>query len=152
MIDKELAAFLEQGIGIQIGTRNAALDPNGARVVAVRVEDEGTHLVAFVPERAATYVLPDLEANGQAALVFARPPDERSCQVKGVFAGIGTTGAADERFARDQWQRWLERLTTIGLPLSTLEGWDALPCVAIRIRVTALFNQTPGPNAGVALS
>jgi hypothetical protein len=151
MIDKELAAFLEEGIGIQIGTRSATLDPNGARVVAVRIEEEGTHIVAFVPERAAAYVLPDLEDNGQAALVFARPPDERSCQVKGVFAGMGTTGEADERFARDQWGRWLHRLTFIGLPLTTLEGWDTWPCVAIRLRVTALFNQTPGPNAGARL-
>jgi hypothetical protein len=152
MIDSELAAFLEEGIGIQIGTRDANLAPNGARVVAVRVEEDGTHLTAFVPSGAAAQVLPDLEANGQAAIVFARPPDERSCQVKGVFAGLGAAGVTEERFVRDQWQRWLERLTLIGLPLATFEGWDAWPCVAIRIRVTALFNQTPGPNAGVALS
>jgi hypothetical protein len=151
MIDKELAAFLEEGIAVQIGTRNTSLEPHGARVVAVRVEDAGRRIVAFVPTRAAPQVLPDLEANGQAALVFARPPDERSCQVKGVFEGTGKADAADERFVRDQWQRWLERLTTIGLPLSTLERWEAWPCVAIRIRVAALFNQTPGPNAGVAL-
>ena len=152
MIDKELAAFLEEGIGIQIGTRDAGFAPSGARVVAVRVEEDGSHLTAFVPSRAAPQVLPDLEANGQAAIVFARPPDERSCQVKGMFAGLGATEAAEERFVRDQWQRWLERLTTIGLPLTTFEDWDVWPCVAIRIRVTALFNQTPGPNAGVALS
>ena len=151
MIDKELAAFLEEGIGIQIGTRTAGLEPNGARVVAVRVENEGTHLTAFVPELAAPQVLPDLESNGQAALVFARPPDERSCQVKGTFAGQQRASADDERFVRDQWQRWLERLTTIGLPLETMQTWDVWPCVAIRVRVTALFNQTPGPNAGVTL-
>ena len=151
MIDKELAAFLEEGIAIQIGTRSASLEPNGARVVAVRVEDNGTHIVAFMPERAAKVVAPDLEANGQAALVFARPPDERSCQVKGVFEHMESAGSADEGFVRDQWRRWLERLTTIGLPLSTLEGWDVWPCVAVRLRVTALFNQTPGPNAGAVL-
>jgi hypothetical protein len=152
MIDKELAAFLEEGIGIQIGTRDAALAPNGARVVAVRVEDAGTRIVAFVPERAAPMVVPDLEANGQAAIVFARPPDERSCQVKGVFEGMRAAGPPDERFVREQWRRWLERLATIGLPVATLEGWEAWPCVAIRLRVTALFNQTPGPNAGAPLS
>ncbi len=151
MIDKELAAFLEEGIAIQIGTRSAGLEPNGARVVAVRVEANGTHIVAFVPERAIKVVTSDLEANGQAALVFARPPDERSCQVKGVFEGMDAAGSADEGFVRDQWRRWLERLTTIGLPLSTLEGWDVWPCVAVRLRVTALFNQTPGPNAGAVL-
>ena len=151
MIDKELAAFLEEGIAIQIGTRNASLEPNGARVVAVRVEDEGTHIVAFMPARSAKYVTPDLEANGQAALVFARPPDERSCQVKGVFVRMGAAKAEEEKFVRDQWQRWLERLTTIGIPLFALEGWDVWPCVAVRLRVTALFNQTPGPNAGAVL-
>jgi hypothetical protein len=151
MIDKELAAFLEGGIAIQIGTRNAALEPNGARVVAVRVEENGTHVVAFLPQRAFTVVAADLDANGQAALVFARPPDERSCQVKGVFAGTQPAGTADEDFVRGQWRRWLERLTTIGLPLSTLEGWDVWPCVAVRLRVTSLFNQTPGPNAGTVL-
>jgi hypothetical protein len=142
MIDKELAAFLEEGIAIQIGTRNARLEPNGARVVAVRVVDAGTRIVAFMPERAAKVVTADLEDNGQATLVFARPPDERSCQVKGVFEGMAGAHRDDERFVRDQWQRWLERLTTIGLPLPTLQ---------VRVRVTALFNQTPGPNAGVVL-
>ena len=134
-----------------MGTRNAGLEPNGARVVAVRVEDEGTHIVAFMPERSAKHVTPDLEANGQAALVFARPPDERSCQVKGVFVRMDAAKAEEERFVRDQWQRWLERLTTIGIPLAALEGWDVWPCVAVRLRVTALFNQTPGPNAGAVL-
>jgi hypothetical protein len=152
MIDKELAAFLEEGIGIQIGTRDAALAPNGARVVAVRVEENGTHVTAFVPARAYALVAADLESNGQAALVFARPPDERSCQVKGVFESQQPAVSADEQFVRAQWRRWLERLTTIGLPLSTMGGWDEWPCVAVRVRVTALFNQTPGPNAGVALS
>jgi hypothetical protein len=151
MIDKELAAFLEEGIAIQIGTRNARLEPNGARVVAVRVVDAGTRIVAFMPERAAKVVTADLEDNGEATLVFARPPDERSCQVKGVFEGMAGAHRDDERFVRDQWQRWLERLTTIGLPLPTLQGWDVWPCLAVRVRVTALFNQTPGPNAGVVL-
>ena len=39
MIDRELAAFLEEGIGIQIGTRDASLAPNGARVVVTRAGD-----------------------------------------------------------------------------------------------------------------
>src|SRR5690349_19558841 len=87
MIDLELAAFLQEGIAIQLGTRNDRLEPNGVRVVAVAVEADGRHLVAYVPAEAAPQVLPDLESNGQAAVVFARPPDERACQVKGTFTG-----------------------------------------------------------------
>lgn len=151
MIDKELAAFLQEGIGIQLGTRNAALEPNGVRVVAVRVEGDGKHLTAFVPTEAAPFVLPDLEANGQAALVFARPPDERACQVKGLFAGARPAGEAEQRFVSDQWGRWQDRLASIGYPAAMSARWTTWPCVAITIRATALFNQTPGPGAGSAL-
>ena len=152
MIDKDLAAFLQEGIAIQIGTRNARLEPNGARVVAIKVEDDGQHVVAYVPKAAAPQVVPDLEANQQAALVFARPPDERACQVKGVFVEVRAARASERPFVSEQWGRWVHRLGSIGFPPAATENWQTWPCVAIRLRVTALFNQTPGPGAGAALS
>ena len=68
MLDKSLTEFLEQGLAIHIGTRNAALRPNGCRVTAVRVEDQGRHLVAYIPTAASPAVLEDLRSNGQAAV------------------------------------------------------------------------------------
>src|SRR2546430_2297001 len=85
MIHKALAAFLEEGVGIHIGTRNGALQPNGSRALAVAVDEDGTHLVVYIARTAAVRILPDLEANGQAAVGFGRPVDDRACQVKGVF-------------------------------------------------------------------
>ncbi|HUR35962.1 MAG TPA: pyridoxamine 5'-phosphate oxidase family protein [Vicinamibacterales bacterium] len=152
MIDGELAAFLEEGIAIHLGTRNAQLEPDGARVVAVRVDADATHIVAFVPEVAAQRVLANLEANGQAALVFARPPDERACQLKGTFAGARPATADDRALVDAQWSRWLARLATIGYPLVTFDNWTTWPCVAVRVRVNAIFNQTPGPGAGAPLA
>jgi hypothetical protein len=152
MIDAELAAFLQEGIAIQLGTRNAGLEPNGVRVVAAMVEDGGTHVVAFVPDTSARHVLPDLESNGQAALVFARPPDERACQLKGTFAGVRAATADERGMVQAQWDRWLERLATIGVARPAFDHWPAWPCVAIRVRVNAIFNQTPGPGAGARLA
>ena len=152
MIDTELAGFLQEGIGIQLGTRNAELEPDGVRVVAVTVEDDGIHLVAHVPAVSVSHVLPDLETNGFAALVFARPPDERSCQVKGTFAGARPSTDDERAVVQAQWDRWLDRLATIGLPRPAFEHWTTWPCVAIRVRVTAIFNQTPGPGAGARLA
>jgi Pyridoxamine 5'-phosphate oxidase len=152
MIDTELASFLQEGVGIQLGTRNAALEPNGVRVVAALVEEDGTHVVAYVPDVTVRQVLSDLEANGQAALVFARPPDERSCQVKGTFAGVRRSTEDERAVVQGQWDRWLDRLATIGLPRLAFEHWGTWPCVAIRVRVNAIFNQTPGPGAGARLA
>jgi hypothetical protein len=151
MIEPELRAFLEGGVGIHIGSRNAALEPNGARVTAVKVEDDLLHLLVYVPEAAAGRVLPDLEANGAAAVVFARPVDDRACQIKGIFAGSRPAGADERRFVEQQWEAFLDNLEKIGIPRVGASGWITWPSVAIRMRATTIFEQTPGPQAGALL-
>ena len=147
----ELRAFLEGGVGIHIGSRTAALEPNGARVTAVKVEDDLLHLLVYVPEVAVGRVLPDLEANGAAAVVFARPIDDRACQIKGIFAGSRPAGADERRFVEQQWEAFLENLERIGIPRVGASGWITWPSVVIRMRATTIFEQTPGPHAGALL-
>lgn len=150
MLD-DLASFLEEGLAIHLGTRNERLEPSGVRATAVKVEEDRAHLVAYVPTVSAWRVLRNLEANGQAALVFARPTDDRACQVKGVFEGSRPAAAAERTFVVEQWNGFLRQLDRIGLPGVAMAHWKVWPCVAVRIRVTALFNQTPGPGAGAPL-
>ena len=151
MIEPELRAFLEGGVGIHIGSRTATLEPNGARVTAVKVEDDLLHLLVYVPEVAAGRVLPDLQANGAAAVVFARPVDDRACQIKGIFAGSRPAVADERRFVEQQWQAFLDNLEKIGIPRVGASGWITWPSVVIRIRATTIFEQTPGPQAGAQL-
>lgn len=152
MIDAELSAFLEEGLGIQLGTRNDRLEPNGVRVVAVAVDPDRIHVVAYVPRISAERVLADLTANGQAAIVFGRPPDERACQLKGTFAGARAASDDEREVVLRQWDRWLHRLASVGYARPTFEHWIVWPCVAIRMRVNAIFNQTPGPGAGARVA
>jgi hypothetical protein len=151
MLDKSLTEFLEQGLAIHIGTRDARLRPNGCVVTAVRVEDEGRHLVAFIPKAVTPDVFEDLRSNRQAALSFTRPADDKAVQVKGEFVSLADATDADETFAKDQWAGFLKQLDMIGLPGEATSTWTIWPCVAVRIRVTALFSQTPGPEAGAVL-
>lgn len=152
MIDPELAAFLEQGLGIHIGTRNDQLHPNGARAVAAKVEGGGTHLVVYVAEIAATRLRADLESNGQAAVVFGRPEDERSCQVKGVFVDIRSATENERPLMQKQWDGFLGQLEMIGIPRVSATNWITWPAVAIRLKVTTVFEQTPGPQAGAQIA
>src|SRR5687767_4723695 len=152
MLDKNLTEFLEQGLAIHIGTRNQRLEPNGCRVTAVRVEDEGRQLVAFIPKAATKAVLDDLQSNGQAALSCTRPADDRAVQVKGEFISLHDASGDEEKFAIAQWQGFLNQLDLIGLPGAGTAAWRMWPCMAVRIRVTALFSQTPGPDAGAVLT
>ena len=151
MIDAELKAFLEGAVGIHLGTRSDGNEPNGVRAVAAAVEDGGERLVVYLANVAAERVLPDLEANGQAAVSFGRPVDERACQVKGVFEQA--RGAREDERARvaAQWESFLDNLEQIGIGRLAYGAWVTWPCVAIRLKVNALFNQTPGPGTGAPL-
>lgn len=152
MIGPELAAFLEQGVGIHIGTRNEQLHPNGARAVAAKVEGGGSHLVVYVADIAAARLRADLESNGQAAVVFGRPEDERSCQVKGVFVEIRSATENERPLMEKQWDGFLGQLEMIGIPRVSATNWITWPAVAIRLKVTTIFEQTPGPQAGAQIA
>jgi len=152
MISGELEAFLQEGVGIYIGTRNAALEPNGARALAAIVEPGGGHVVVYLADVAAARVLPDLEANGLAAVTFGRPVDERACQVKGTFVSA-RPAREDERPALDaQWDHFSRTLEMIGVSRVARSAWPRWPATAITLKPTAVFEQTPGPSAGTQLA
>ena len=151
MIDGALAAFLQEGLGVYVGTRNPALEPSGARGIAVTVEEGGTHIVVYVADIAAGRILPDLEANGQIAVSVGRPRDDRACQVKGVFAAARAADDAERDRVLAQWEGFRSALEYIGISRQVTSGWVAWPAVAVRLKVTAVFEQTPGPSAGTPI-
>ncbi len=151
MLDDSLTAFLQQGVAINIGTRNARLEPSAAYVGAVVVDGDRKHLTVYVPAIGADAVLDDLQANGQAAIVFARPEDDRACQVKGTFVGARPASDDEEAVVRDQFDGFLRQLEIIGMPGESTRVWLVWPAIAVRLRVTAVFDQTPGPKAGAVI-
>jgi hypothetical protein len=152
MIDEQLAAFLHDGVGIHIGTRNEHFEPNGARAISVQVEGDRKHLLLFISGVAAARVLPDLQSNGHAAIVFARPTDERACQVKGSYVDVRPATEEERRLAQSQWDSFLVNLEYIGIPRASADTWIRTADLAIRLKVTAIFDQTPGPTAGTTIA
>ena len=152
MLDRSLTEFLERGLAIHIGTRNAQMQPNGCRVTAVRVENQGRHLVAYLPKAVTPAVLEDLRSNGQAAVSLTRPIDDRAVQVKGVFVSERDAEPSEEAFVMGQWQALLTELDVMGLAtLTSTSSWSMWPCTAVTLQVTSVFSQTPGPEAGAVL-
>jgi len=152
MIEPSLRTFLEGGLSIHIASRTARLEPNGARASAVRVEDDHLHLIVYVPEVAAVRVVPDLLANGAAAVAFARPIDDRAGQIKGIFVEARPAVETERGVVEQQSEGFRANLARIGIPLIVTTGLVIWPSVAIRLRATAIFEQTPGVAAGTLLS
>ena len=152
MIDQQLAAFLENGVGVHLGTRTAELEPNGARAVSLKIEPDGEHVLVLISAVAAERLLPDLQSNGQAAVTVARPTDERACQVKGRFVAARPVQDDERAHARRQWAAFVDNLEYIGIPRVSSQTWISTPDLAVRLKVTEVFDQTPGPEAGKALA
>jgi hypothetical protein len=152
MIEPDLRTFLEGGLGIHIGTRTSRLEPNGARALAVKVEDDRLHLIVYLADVAARRVVPDLRANSAIAVGFARPIDERACQIKGIFVEVRPAAGDERRLVEEQVDGFRTNLEHIGIPRIGTSGWITWPAVAIRFRATTIFEQTPGPDAGTLVA
>ena len=151
MIDTQLAGFLQEGLGIYLGTREHDLRPEGARALAAAVDADGVHVTVYAAEIADARLRAHLESNGQIAVSFARPIDDRACQVKGVCVGIRPASEEERPLVDGQWAAFMRSLDAIGIPWGLAAAWVTWPALAIRLRVTAVFDQTPGPHAGAAL-
>lgn len=152
MIPTDLHDYIESGVSILIGTRSDRLLPECCRGLGARVENGGSELTVFVPAATACHTLVNLRANGRVAVCFARAADHRSVQVKGQVLAIEDATDEDRPVVLRYRIALAEAWGVIGIPPRITLRMTHWPCQAIRLRVDALFNQTPGPGAGAALA
>ena len=148
MLSEEIAAFFEAGHSLHIGTRGSDLRPSGTRVWAVDVSSDRAHMTAFVMTAGATAMLADLERHPEIALTCGRVDDHVTWQAKGACVEVRTARGSERERVTRQAETFRDHLAAIGIDRSLTAGWRYWPCVAIRFKVTELFNQTPGPGAG----
>lgn len=147
-ITDDFAGYLVSGISITVATRNGALRPNGARAWAAVLDDDREHMTLFVCDKAARPLLEDLQSHPEIAAAFDRPTDSRACQIKGLYVSSRRARPAEREEVGRQRDGFLRELELLGIPRAMTEGWRFWPSVAIRFRITHLFEQTPGPGAG----
>ena len=150
-IPDELAKFLESGLSITVATRDGELQPDGAVAWAARVHDDRDRLTVFLYEEAAREMLRNLKSYPQIAIDFDRPTSHRACQVKGRYLGSRRARATERSEVERQVESFASDLEAIGIPRAMTAGWKTWPCTALELRVTELFEQTPGPGAGAPL-
>jgi hypothetical protein len=72
--------------------------------------------------------------------------------VKGEFVAMRQADETEQAPVVAQWNGFVTSLEHVGIPRALTAAWTTWPAVAIRLRVTALFEQTPGPGAGAPLA
>jgi hypothetical protein len=151
LISDDIAGFLESGLSINVGTCDDDLQPDGAVAWAARVHDDRAHLTLFMHKEAAQAMLRNLTVHPEIAIAFDCPPTHRACQVKGRFVSTRAGKPAERTEVERQVDHFGADLEAIGIPRAMVAGWKVWPCVALEVRVTELFEQTPGPGTGEPL-
>ena len=148
LLTVELADFLESGVSILVGTRDAAMRPSCVRAVGARLDRTRAVLTIVVPESTSQRIVADVRDNGLVAVTFSRPIDHRSVQAKGTCTDLRAGGELERAIAERYRVAFFEQLEAVGLPRRTSRRMAWWPAVGIDVAIEALFVQTPGPLAG----
>jgi hypothetical protein len=146
-ISPELAEFLESGISVLVGSRDARLIPESTRAFGARVEAGGKELTVFLPAATDGITLANVRDNGRLAVCFSAV-DHRSYQVKGRFVGVRDADEIDRRAIERYRAALAQHYGHVGMPPRLTYRLQCLPAHAVRLAVETVFLQTPGPGAG----
>jgi hypothetical protein len=151
LVPPELAAFLESGLTLVVGTTGADLKPNCAFGAGLRVDAGGRRITLFLGTESAAAAIEDLRARGAVAITASRPSDYRTLQLKGRalrVEAVAPGGRAALLACREAFVRQLE---AVGWARSLVQRLAVWPCVSVEVELDAVYEQTPGPRAGSPL-
>lgn len=149
-LPEDLVEFIESGVSVQVGTRDAALRPEAARGVGCVVHHDRRTLSLLLNEATATRTVANIAAGSWVSLTFSRPVDHRTVQIKGpatVRAGTEVDRAVAERYLA----AYTEALYVVGVSRAVVRRLRVAPCAVAEVEVAELYTQTPGPEAGQRL-
>lgn len=155
-IDPELAAFLSLESTLVVSAASASGVPELCLGLACLVDDGGRRLRAVLDRRSAEPLLALIGGGCRSvAMVCSRPSTLRTVQVKGADAQLEPLPAT----RRDEVARAVavmrEEFGRVGFGdpyAATLLDHDPAELVCVSFAPVAVFDQTPGPQAGRSLA
>jgi hypothetical protein len=147
-LSEELAEFVEGGLSMLVGTRDAALRPRVERAVGAFVGRDRQSMTVYLNKDLSLQSVANLNENGCIAVTVSRPYDHRSLQLKGHVLSM-RDGTEEDRTKQERWLTgFVEHLYIVGLPRSIIRQLKVYPSVAVTLQIDDMFEQSPGPGAG----
>lgn len=144
-------SIAEGGVTVLVGSAGPDGTPACCRGVAVLADERLEHVTIYVPMATSREVLAHVAVTKRIAVTASYPLDHSSVQFKGTVLGVGLAAGAEEALVRERFERLGEVMLQIGTPRRLTRSINTWPAFVIEVKIEELFEQTPGPNAGVAL-
>jgi Pyridoxamine 5'-phosphate oxidase len=152
MFAPETIAFVEGGTALIIGTVGADGLPHASRGWGLTVVAREAGEIRLLLDAAEAQTPANLVATGAIAVTATDVPTLRSLQMKGSCSEVAPATDLDaDRSDRYREAFFTQIETTERTPRDLLERLAPKALVACTVRVTELFDQTPGPGAGTPM-
>jgi hypothetical protein len=148
VLSDEIVEFLSGGISFLAAGRDAQNLPECVRAVGLRVEPDRAHLTVFLSVATGQRLERNLRDNGRIAIVGSHQLTNRSLQIKGQVVSLTHAEPHDRTFVDAYLGKFADILEQIGIPRATSVRLNNWPAWAVRVQISELFEQTPGPGAG----
>jgi len=151
ILNARQAAFLLGPVSINVASRDAALVPSVGRGCGCRIAADGSRLTIFLSASRTAAVLRDLQGGAPFAVIFSRPRTHESRQIKATRVAIEALVPGDREVIRAYGEAFVAECVGLGYERDFMAAFflgteeDAL---AVSFVPEALFEQTPGPDAG----
>jgi hypothetical protein len=154
ILSDEQVRFIECGVSISAASRDVRRVPSVCKVVGCRVAADRRQVTILVDAVQAGQLLQDVAGSGALAVVFCLPSSHRTLQLKGHDARQVPLADGDAELAERHRAAFADDLLPLGyaLPFAlATHGFQAEGLRALSFTLSDLFEQTPGPNAGMRL-
>jgi len=152
MIEGGVATLLRSPCSLIVGTVDASGVPSATRAFGLQILENGSRLRLLLTSTGCPAV-DNLRATGAIAVTGTDVHTLDSVQVKGRADVVEPATDADEPlFAQYTDQFFAKISASDGVPRDVVERLRPHSYIAVEMTVEALFDQTPGPRAGRALS
>jgi hypothetical protein len=155
-LDETQAAFLGGPVAINAASHDAVGVPSVTRAFGCRVAADRHEVVILLSKQRSTAFLRDLAAGAAIAVVFSRPKTHETLQLKGARGRIQPLEEGDRQIMKAYGAAFTAEIMSLGYAerfsrrLTSAAG-DA-EAIAVAFVPNAVFDQTPGPQAGMRLN
>lgn len=152
MISERLRKCVESGLSIVVGTADGERMPSCCRAIALTSHDQFETVTVYVPVATSHETMANIATTRRVAVTCSQIPSHESTQIKGVTRAVRLAPPSEQVFLEQRLDAFAGSLELIGLPRNIGRSMSFWPAYAIDISVEEVFDQTPGPKAGNALT
>ncbi|HCT40940.1 MAG TPA: hypothetical protein DF427_07175 [Moraxellaceae bacterium] len=154
IVTEDDARFMQGGVSISVASRDRRFVPSLARSAGCRLSADRQQVTVLVLRSQARQLLQDITDTGAIAVVFSEPSTHRTIQLKGLDASVHEALPADTSVADEHRAAFASDIVPLGYVRElayAIHGFTLDDMQAITFTPTDIFQQTPGPGAGVRM-